>query len=160
MQYNFGYPVTEKRSCDDIRGEVEKKIDPGPTDDSGEDVKDETIFGKPVGQKSGHHKCVGGMGARKPGVNHLRPGLRKRLSHCQNLKRPWPADEMLQAVNRPGQNPAEEEKDEDDFFSSYNDTTDGDEDKEGIETSKVSEPGNDLIEKRRRPPPLSPFHES
>ena len=148
MQYNFGYPVTEERSCDDIGGEVEKKIDPGPTDDSGEDVKDETVFGKPVGQKSGHHKGVGGMGTREPGVNHFRPGLRKRLSHCQNLKRPWPADKILQTVKGRDRNPVEAEKAEDDLFSSYDDATDGDEDKECIKTSKVGEPGNDLIRKR------------
>jgi hypothetical protein len=127
---------------------MKEEIDPGPADESGKGIKNNAVSRKPVSQKGGHHERIGGMSAREAGINYLSPSLKKLRSHCQNLEGSWPLGKVLQAVNDACQDSIEKEKMENGFFPFYDGTTDNDEDEDGKETSKMSDPGDNLIKKR------------
>ena len=65
------YSVTQKNSCNDIRGIMKAQVDSGPCDEASKNEKDGSIFGKPGGQESGHHECIDSMAAWEAGINNF-----------------------------------------------------------------------------------------
>ena len=71
MKENLCDSITQKSSCNDIRGIMKAQVDSSPCDEASKNEKGDSISGKPVGQKSSHHKCVDGMTTGEAGVKNF-----------------------------------------------------------------------------------------
>jgi hypothetical protein len=117
MEKKFCDSVTQKTTNNDVGGKMKAQIDPGPSDKCGNDVKNNSVTGKPRGQKGCHHECTEGVSTGEARVKNFSLTFGKLSDRFQKYQWPFTIDEEFNAVDDCRLDGVEKKEIEENFFS-------------------------------------------
>jgi hypothetical protein len=127
---------------------MKTQINPGPPDESGNDVKNNPVPRKPCGQKGRHHESVERMSTRKTGIEDFSRTLRYFGKRLQKNKGPLAVDEKFKSIDHSGLDTIKKKEIKHSLSLFHGNETKNKENNDSDMASEMGDPGNHLVQHR------------